>query len=243
LPPLNRIDPGNDPLGEALWDYFKGADKATIKVISNLSDAEYIPAAYFFRRPEEMPGLERSALSHCKGKILDIGAGSGSHALTLAALGQEVYAMEISPGAVSLMLARGLKHVIHADIFSYSGEKFDTLLLMMNGIGIAGDPAGLDSLLAKLKTLLRPGGQVILDSSDIRYMYEEEDGSNWADQSPGYYGSVSYRMFYKEVEGPLFDWLFADRKLLEDSAIRAGLHFSILEEGPHFDFLARLELA
>lgn len=233
----------NDPIGTALLDYLAGATDEEITVESNLTEDDAIPVGYLFRTEEEMPEMEVLALNACRGKVLDVGAGSGCHALALQKRGLDVTAMDIAAGAVEAMQQQGVKQVLHKDIFALQGANFDTLLMLMNGIGIAGTLEGLERFLKHAKTLLNPGGQILLESSDILYMYEDEDGSVLLDLNAGYYGEVKYNMKYKGQESGWFNWLFIDPSILEDYALQQGYTFELLLEGDAGNYLARLAIA
>ncbi|MCX2739120.1 class I SAM-dependent methyltransferase [Pontibacter anaerobius] len=233
----------NDPIGTALLDYLAGATDEEITVESNLTEDDAIPVGYLFRTEEEMPEMEVLALNACRGKVLDVGAGSGCHALALQKRGLDVTAMDIAAGAVEAMQQQGVKQVLHKDIFDLQGANFDTLLMLMNGIGIAGTLEGLERFLKHAKTLLNPGGQILLESSDILYMYEDEDGSVLLDLNAGYYGEVKYNMKYKGQESGWFNWLFIDPSILEDYALQQGYTFELLLEGDAGNYLARLAIA
>ena len=161
-----------------------------------------------------MPALEQLALKQCRGRVLDIGCGAGSHALYLQNQGHDVIGLDTSAGAVKACQLRGLQQTVEAQILSYTGTKFDTLLLMMNGIGIVGKLKSLPTYLDHFKSLLHPNGQILLDSSDIIYMFEEnEDGSYWVDGHQDYYGEVEFRMTYKTFESRVFPWLYEITRL------------------------------
>ncbi|MDO6391128.1 class I SAM-dependent methyltransferase [Pontibacter sp. BT731] len=232
----------NDPVGAAIQDFVAGNSGAKIVVESNLTEDDEIAVAYLFRSPEEMPELELLALEQCRGRVLDVGAGAGCHSLALQGRGVDVTALDLSAGAAQAMRGRGIKQVLQQDILKLSGQRFDTLLLLMNGIGIAGDLEGLERFLEHAKTLLNPGGQILLESSDILYMFEEEDGSVLLDLSAGYYGEVIYNMRYKTHQTGEFKWLFIDPAILEDYATTQGYTFEQLYEGEYGNFLARLSL-
>ncbi len=110
-----------------------------------------------------MPHLEKLALSECSGKILDVGAAAGCHSLILQENGLDTSAMEISELCCDVMLKRDIKQIIRNDFFHYSDKKFDTILLLMNGIGIAGNLNRLNEFLIKAGKLLNPGGKIIFD--------------------------------------------------------------------------------
>lgn len=198
-----------------------------------------MPVATYFRPPEAMPELEQLALRACRGKVLDIGAGAGSHALALQERGLEVTAMDIAPGAVAVMRARGVQQVLEQDIFDHTGPAYDTLLLMMNGIGLTGTIAGLRRFLQHARTLLRPNGQVLFDSSDVAYLYEEEGGIPPAGP---YYGEIRCRYEYKRQKTGWFTWLYIDRGTLDLVARDEGWHTAILAEDDSDQYLACLSL-
>ncbi len=229
-------------MGAALTDRLQGAAGAEIIVESNIADDDVIAVDYLFRNLNEMPELEQLALDECRGAVLDVGAGAGSHSLELQKRGVAVTALDISEGAVKTMAARGVKHVVQEDIFKLQGPQFDTLLLLMNGIGIAGSLHGLTQLLQHAKKLLKPQGQILLESSDILYMYEDEEGGVLLDLNAGYYGEVKYNMRYNGHESGWFNWLFIDPAILQDYAEAGGYTFELVYEGEYGNYLARLSL-
>jgi SAM-dependent methyltransferase len=225
---------------QAFTDYLNGDKKAEVIVHNNKGDDEHMRVHYFFRSFDEMPELEQIALENCTGKVLDIGAGSGSHALHLQEKGLDATALDIRPGFCEVMKKRGVKKVVLSDIFDYRGDKFDTLLMMMNGIGFSKNFAGLTKFFQQAKTLLKPGGQLLLDSSDLLYLYEEDDGSFKIDLNNEYYGEVEYQVEYKGILEEPFKWLFVDYGNLFHYAEQAGLKGEILFEDDHYNYLARL---
>lgn len=232
----------SDPFGQAIQDFFNKGKAADIQVNSNYTEDEYIPVAYFFRNEENMPDLEKTAFKYCKGKIMDIGAAAGCHSLQLQKKGYNVTALEQSKLSVDVMKKRGIVKVIHNDIFEYSDKQYDTLLLLMNGAGIGGTIEGLKTLLIHLKSLLLDGGQILIDSSDIRYLFEEEDGSLWVDLgNSNYYGQMEYDVKYKK-SSTKFKWLFVDFKKLTEVANSCGLQCKLLAKGEHHDYLAQLKI-
>ncbi len=231
----------SDVFGMALLDYQKGNYTEDITTFSSLDEEDAIPLPYLFRKYGDMPILEQKALKLCKGNILDIGCGAGSHSLHLQQKGFEVMALDSSVGASKACQLRGLKNVAHSDIYDFSKEKFDTLLMLMNGIGIVGKLKNLGPFFAHLKTLLNPGGQVLLDSSDIIYMFDEDgDGGRWAPNSGSYYGEVEFTMQYKSYKSEPFFWLYIDYRRLQDAAMASGLACELVSKGEHFDYLARI---
>jgi hypothetical protein len=229
-----------NPFEQAFADYLAGDENATVIVHNTKGDDETMPVHYFFRSFKEMPELEKLALKHCSGAILDIGAGSGSHSLFLQNKGLDVTALDIRKGFADVMKKRGVKNVLHSDIFSFYGQRFDTLLMMMNGIGFTINFEGLQKFLVHAKSILNPGGQILLDSSDLLFLYEEEDGSYKIDLNENYYGEVEYQVEYKGILEEPFKWLFVDFSNLAYYAEEAGFRSELIYEDEHYNYLARL---
>lgn len=230
-----------DILGRALIDYQKGAYSEDIKTYSSLDEEDILPLPYLFRTYKEMPPLEKKALKLCKGKVLDIGCGAGSHSLYLQKKGLDVKALDHSAGAITTSKDRGVQQTYLGNVLDFDEGKFDTLLLLMNGIGIVGELKKLDVFLKKLKSLLTPKGQILLDSSDIMYMYEnDEDGGYWIPEHIPYYGEVTFQMEYKGIKSEPFQWLYLDFNTLWRAAQHHNLDCELIKKGEHHDYLARL---
>jgi len=231
-----------DPMGQAALDYLAGIKGLKLKIQSNIVEDDVIPVDYLFRSFAQMPPLEKKALMHCRGKVLDIGGGVGSHVIELQKKGLEVSLLDSSRGCCQVAIQRGIKHVINDDFYLHNpSEKYDTVLMMMNGIGLAAAIDHLPVFFSKLKEYLKPNGQVILDSSDLRYLYIDED-SYCEPPTETYYGEVMYTMSYKTHKTAAFEWLFIDPELLAQKAKENGFDFEKIADGDHYDYLARLTL-
>lgn len=238
---INTLTEREDPMGAAIRDYFRQGKSAQLKVLSSLFDDDEMPVAHLFRSYHEMPPLEQRALNEARGKVLDVGAGAGCHALALQERGLDVTAVDISPLSCETMKERGVANVECVNIFNQRfQERFDTLLLLMNGTGIAGKLSRLPQLLSRLKQLMNPGAQILIDSSDLRYVYEDENGVLDVDLDGAYYGEVDYQMTYRNIKGKRFDWLYADSVVLAECCRQCGLKCEILVQGQHYDYLARI---
>lgn len=230
-----------DPMGTAIYDYFEHQKSSKLKVFSSQFDEDEIPVKTLFRSFSQMPILEKEALKMASGKILDVGGGSGCHSLALQEMGKEVRAIDISPLSVETMKARGVKQADLINLFDPTfTDKFDTILLLMNGSGIIGKLENMADFFIKMKQLLHPNGSIILDSSDLKYLFEDEDGSFLIDIAGDYYGEVDFHMEYKEVKGDDFDWLYIDFQTLSLYASEYGFATELIREGKHYDYLARI---
>ena len=237
------LSPERDPMGAAIADYLAYGKASKLRVFSSQFDEDEIPVPQLFRSYEQMPEIERVALQRCSGRILDVGAGSGCHSLALQAMEKPVMAIDISPLSVAAMRERGVKDVRCINLFDPAlAERFDTILLLMNGSGIVGKLANFPAFFVRMKQLLTPGGQILMDSSDLSYLLEDEEGNLDFAPEDDYYGEVDFRMQYKQVKGDPFDWIYIDFCTLSLQAAQAGFQAEKIAEGEHFDYLARLTL-
>jgi SAM-dependent methyltransferase len=235
------IEKKGDPVGTAILDYIKTRKPDDIIVSSDICEDDVIPVEVLFRNQNEMPDLELMALESCKGKVLDVGAGAGAHSKELIDRGLDVDSIEISDGAVQYMKSIGL-NARKINFFDLKNDKYDTILMMMNGIGIAGKLSNLENTLLHAKNLLQPGGKILCDSSDIKYLYEDEGGALWVDLNSEYYGNFRFQMKFKKEKGPWFDWLYVDFDNLFNAAKNVGLKAKkILDQDDHY--LAEITLA
>ena len=232
-----------DPMGAAIYDFHKTGKADTLVVRSSMFDDDEIPVEDLFRSFEDMPHLEQHALELAEGRILDVGAGSGCHSMALQKMGKSAVAIDISPLSVEVMKERGID-ARQVNLYDPAfNERFDTVLMLMNGTGIIGNLDNMPAFFDRMREILAPGGSILIDSSDLRYLFEEEDGSLMIDLADDYYGQLDYQMIYKDVEGEPFDWLYVDFGTLAYYAEESGFKAELLSEGDHYDYLARLSVA
>ncbi|AXG72450.1 tellurite resistance protein TehB [Kordia sp. SMS9] len=232
-----------DLFGKAILDYQQGNYTEDIVTATSISEEDSLPLPYLFRSYDEMPLLEQTALQLAKGNVLDVGCGAGSHSLYLQnERNLKVTAIDVSEAAIEACKLRGVQHAETADILSFEG-KFDTILLLMNGAGMCGKLNKISPFLHHLKSLLTDGGQILVDSSDIIYMFDEdEDGGKWISSETDYYGELLYYVSYKGEQETPFHWLYIDYNTLQNAAHACGLQCELILEGEHYDYLAKLSV-
>ena len=231
----------NDLIGTALLEFHNGRSWENIITVSSVAGEDELPIPYLFRSYAEMPLLEQKALDMARGRVLDLGCGAGSHSLHLQDQGLEVHAMDISPGAVATCSLRGVTRAQVMDLWQLGEGSYDTLLALMNGVGLCGTLNRLPEFLNILKRQLAPEGRILMDSSDIVYMFENDQGDYELPADLTYYGETSFHMTYKNLRSPTFPWLYIDFDLLKQYAGQAGLTCTLVQEGPHYDYLASLQ--
>lgn len=233
-----------DLFGKAMFDFQTNNSPEDIITETTISEEDAMSVDYLFRSYNEMPKLEQKALQLALGKTLDVGCGAGSHSLSLQNdRNLEVTSIDISEKAIETCKLRGVKNAKVQNILDFEGEKFDTIILLMNGTGIFGKLDNCNQFLSKLKSLLNTGGQILLDSSDIIYMFDEdEDGGKWIPSNNDYYGELVFNISYKGEKEEPFDWLYLDYNTLQNAAVANGLKCELILEGEHYDYLAKLSI-
>jgi SAM-dependent methyltransferase len=232
---MNNKIPSWEPHGQAILSYWKGNKEAKIGILMDDGEQVLMPASIYFRNQEDSPELEKIALELCEGRTLDVGAGAGAHSLLLEELGLEVTALDIDPNGVSIMKERGLSDVVCSDFLSFNSDiEYETLLFLMNGIGVAGNLEGLVNFLNHANSLVSKDGQIILDSSDLRI--SNPDLSN----DGNYFGEVNYKMSFEAVVGKKYQWLYIDPETLEQIANKCGWKSEVIYEVEDGSYLAQL---
>ncbi len=223
-----------DLFGQALLDYYHNTFRGPLLLHNEYGEPEVIPISSYFRDVDEYTDLEIFALENVKGEILDVGAATGRHALYLQKQNLDITAMDISALCGILMKEQGVRKVVIKDVMEFE-EEFDTVIMLMNGIGIAGNPEGLNDLLHHLKRIVKPDGQILLDSSDISYLYEETDLP-----TDKYFGQLTFHYEYNgEIDAP-FEWLYIDQLRLSEIAEECGWNCQVIFEDETDAYLARL---
>ncbi|WHF51689.1 class I SAM-dependent methyltransferase [Chryseobacterium gotjawalense] len=229
-----------DLMGQAIWDFYHDNSPENLLTETSISEMDDLPVDYLFRDFDEMNLVEQKALELSKGKVLDIGAGAGSHSLYLQnEKSLDVLALDFSPKSIEVCQLRGVKKTVCSDMLQFSGETFDTILLLMNGTGIFQSLDKIDIYLEKLHSLLNENGQILIDSTDILYMYDRADDGGVLVPTEHYYGEVDYFVHYKlDTEKPI-KWLYLDFETLKRAVENIGFKIEkILQEED--SFLARL---
>ncbi|MDD9302361.1 MAG: methyltransferase domain-containing protein [Desulfobacter sp.] len=228
--------PDKDPLGAMLKDYYNGDKTAYVRVESPVLDMSKMRGKTMFR--DEFSDIEQTALGVCRGRILDVGAGSGCHSLALQKAGADVTALDISPGCMAVLEKRRVEQRIFSSLFSLENQRFTTLLMLMNGIGICGSIEGLNFFFQKIRSLLSRGGQVVVDSTDLSAMYTRQ--ALVPGETDTYYGETQFTMSYGNICGDPFDWLYIDYATLAFYAQFHGWQCEQVMTTKDKKFLARI---
>jgi len=229
----------DDPFGKACLAYLKGIRGLEIIVKSDHAEDDILPVDYLFRTFDEMPLLEQTALNLCKGKVLDIGAGAGCHSKWLKEHGIEALAIDQSEGVIEALKIQTI-NAQRIDFFQMQeDDKFDTLLTLMNGTGISGTEDRFPEFLLKCKSLMKKSGQILIDSSDIIYLFDNEEELK-SHAKENYYGQVKYQMVFGNDKTDWFDWVYFSFEKLSNICDQNDMKCEYIFEGSHYDYLARI---
>lgn len=224
----------HDILGSAMQSYFLRNDDTPVRVFINKNEEPEMFPSIFFRPYKNMLKYERIALKESRGKVLDLGCGAGCHALYLQGKGCDVTAVEISKKSVKVAQKRGVVNLINEDWRNLSLKNFDTVLVLMNGMGLAESPAELKMMFRKLKSFLRKSGCVLIDSTDVTYAK-----ADWPMLDTEYFGKVQFELKYKG-KTQCFPWLFVDFDTAVQTAKSVKLNVEVLERARNGHFLLKL---
>lgn len=233
-----------DPFGQALWDYFEGRREGRL-TFHNLDAPEYraeLPVSQFFPMARGVSAVERCALESCQGRVFDLGAGGGDHARLLVDDGFEVLAVDRSPTICGVLRRRGLR-VVEKDLFRLDAAVeglADTLLMLGNGSGLVGTLHGLARFFHHARTVLGPGGQVLMDSIDLTRVDPGYVHRVKAQVAPRFYGETPVRIGYAGQVGEPFPWLTIDPTTLAREGRGAGWQMEVLVRQDDGSYLARL---
>lgn len=229
-----------DLMGRAIWDYFQNENPEDLQTETSISELDELPVDYLFRGFDEMNKIEKKALKLAQGKVLDVGAGAGSHSLYLQnERNLDVTALDISPKSIEVCQLRGIQKAVAQNMLEFSGEAFDTILLLMNGTGIFQSLNVIDIYLKKLYSLLNKKGQILIDSTDILYMFDKDDDGGVLIPANGYYGELDYIVHYKEESEDPIKWLYLDFNTLQNAAENNGFKVEMILQDED-SYLARL---
>lgn len=233
------------PFAEALLAHHAGDGGGELRLRSSLGEDEALPVEFFFRDEDRMLDFERYALDLCRGRTLDLGAGAGPHTLALQARGRPVVAVEGSAPLARLLGERGAASVVRADFRYWSRPGFDTVLMLMNGLGPLGTLSGLDRFLAHAPRFLAPGGQLFVDGAEAT---PREAGAR-SETAPGraswppagaYAGQAWIELAYRGRIGQPYRELYVDHDTLARRAAAAGWRCEVAFEASGGIYLARL---
>jgi SAM-dependent methyltransferase len=230
------------PHAAAMEAYHRGKHDAIMVVYDDFQRDE-VPVSYFFRGSDQFPPLEQLALELCRGRVLDVGAGSGCHSLALQQRGFDVTAIEILPALVRILQERGVRDARLATWMDIDAEPFDTVFMMMNGLGLTETLAGLRHFFREARRLVRRGGQVLADSTDVRARLDPEAGRTGALERPDgrYVGELHFQIEYEGRKGEPFPQLYVDANTLVRLAREEEWTCDIVSEPDEYGhYLARL---
>lgn len=215
-------------MGHLMWDHFQGQEvHEIVEREDGYIEATNGPAAYFAPFEAWAPHEQRG-VGFARGRVLDIGVGAGRHALHLQDQGLDVTGTDISPGALRVARARGLRKTIGAGVTQLSRRRgvYDTLLMMGNNFGLFANPRRMRWLLQRFAGMTGEGGRLIAETRDV---YQTDVPEHLAYQAANrrrnrMSGQIRIRVRYKRYATPWFDYLMVSRDELTDLLVGSAWH-------------------
>ncbi|MHA7836801.1 MAG: class I SAM-dependent methyltransferase [bacterium] len=233
-----RVGPA-EPLAAALMDHHRTGRARRVQAWRADGVGFEIDTQEYFTLEGTLASLDRLAIERAQGRVLDVGAGAGRHALALQVRGLEVTAIDLSPLCTALCRERGVRHAQTLDVMTLDDPerlgRFDTILFGMQTIGLAGGVRPLGKLLERLRACLVSTGEILVDSSALRQAWE----GDLEDASPER-GEIVLSTRYRGWRGDPFPWLYLAEEDLREVALAAGYETTLLGRVASGEYLAAL---
>lgn len=201
-----------DLIGLAVKDVIRG-DKNEFVFIDDSGHISTHDIRRYLRKPSYLVSLEKQLIKEARGHILDIGCATGYYLPLLMKQGVTV-GMDISDNLIDIARKNGLENCFVGDIFKFKFKnKFDTITLLENNIGLGGSIINTKKLLNKLKNLLNKNGQILMIIRNI-------DNQN--------YFKIKLRPCWKGIVGDRFEWISFNINYLKDFLLKSGFIVDIL---------------
>lgn len=214
-----------DLFGLALRDYVEGR-YGSLFIERDDGYIKEMDLSLYFKSHKDWPSYEREAISHVRGRVLDIGCGAGRHALYLQKKRHEVIALDLSYKVAKIARDRGCSNVLVMDarLLGFRPNTFDTILLMGNNFGLAGDERGTVKLLRQIYSIGRERAIIVTTCRDPKetgnpahLAYHERNRRNGLP-----IGQLRLRFKYRGMIGPWFKLLILTPKEMEDLCNRVS---------------------
>lgn len=216
-----------DAHGRLIYDYYKGRPLGVEIVERDDGFVNSGAGGAYLSEYKEWPAREKSAIRLAKRRVLDIGCGGGRHSLFLQENGLDVTGVDISPLAIQVCKARGLKdaRVMSIDRVGPSLGRFDTILMLGNNFGLFGNKSKARVLLRRFLNMTNPKGRIIAESLDIYKPPVDPAHKRYHMMNTGrgrMPGQVKIRIRYRSLATPWFDYLLVSKKEMKQILMGTG---------------------
>ena len=196
--------------------------------------------AYYLAPYPKWPGRQRRALRFARGRILDVGAGGGRIPLHFQQKGNDVVAIDASPGTIDACRRRGVRdaRVMRIEDVDASVGVFDTVVMFGNNLGLLGSRTKAPRILRRLARITSERARIIAEGTDP---YSTDDPGHLAyhernRQRGRMGGQLRIRIRFREIASPWFEYLFLSRRELEEILDGTGWRLArmIEDDGPTY---------
>lgn len=218
---MSVVRPDQDAYGAMMLGALDGAELTEIVERNDgfITASIFGPGAYLapFRR---WPPHERQGMREVRGRVLDVGAGAGRVALHVQERGQDVVAIDASPGAIEVCRRRGVRdaRLVSIEEADASLGVFDTIVMYGNNFGLFASRAKAKRLLRRFHKLTSESGRIVAQTRDVRtsddpahVRYRRHNVERG--RLPG---QIRIRVRYRDLTTPWFDYLMVGPDELRD---------------------------
>lgn len=188
-----------DAFGRAVRDHHLG-ERTEPLVQRDGEETEEHPIEQFYFEEFDLDEHTQWLESWLDGPLLDLGAGTGKHALYFQERFETV-AIEVSDALVETMRDRGVADARRGDMFELRGQferdRFGSALAIGTQLCLAGSMDGLRAFLADLSSVTTPNASAVVHSYDPTVAETSEMLGYRSDPAPG----LAHRVMSFEYEG------------------------------------------
>lgn len=207
-----------DPFGRAVADHYHDRRTEPLLVRDGPETRQHPIGSFYFEPFEAESDTGRWLSARVRGPLLDVGAGTGRHALVFAEQ-VETVAVDVSERLVGLMRERGVRDARVVDMFSlretFDRDRFGSALVVGTQLGLTASMQGLRRWLGDLAFVTDAEATAVVDGYDPTHDEAEELLGYRADPTRGLAHRVFHFAYEDEVSETLLFRLFSPDRLRE----------------------------
>ena len=242
---MARLTKKQDAYGAAMWDYFRSqGGYEIVERDDGLATTSSGPPAYMAPF-KDWPDRQKRAIRLARGRVLDIGCGCGRVALHVQNKGVDAAGIDVSPLAIKVCKARGLKQAKVMSITELPGTlgAFDTIVMYGRNFALMGSFKRARWLLRRFRAMTGPNARIIAETCDpyetampVHLAYHRANRRRGRMS-----GQLRIRIRYQQYATPWFDHLLVSKDEMRDIVAGTGWKISRFFDSKGSAYIAVLE--